>query len=51
MMRARLVNDGASPEGDLCAGWLGTPQGQHLLREEARQLREALDSLFGDQFL
>jgi len=31
--------------------WLATPTGAGLLQEEARQVRRALDSLFGDQFL
>ncbi len=31
--------------------WLATPAGVSLLQEEARQVRHALDSLFGDQFL
>ena len=32
-------------------GWLTTLTGRNLLREEVRQVRRALDSIFGDQFL
>lgn len=32
-------------------GWLNTLTGRNLLREEVRQVRRALDSVFGDQLL
>jgi SAM-dependent methyltransferase len=32
-------------------GWLSTLTGRNLLREEVRQVRRALDSVFGDQFV
>ena len=31
--------------------WLNTLTGRNLLREEVRQVRRALDSIFGDQFV
>jgi SAM-dependent methyltransferase len=31
--------------------WLNTLTGRNLLREEVRQVRRALDSIFGDQFI
>lgn len=32
-------------------GWLNTLTGRNLLREEVRQVRRALDGIFGDQFV
>lgn len=33
------------------SGWLNTLTGRNLLREEVRQVRRALDAIFGDQFV
>jgi SAM-dependent methyltransferase len=33
------------------SGWLNTLTGRNLLREEVRQVRRALDSVFGDHFV
>lgn len=41
------VNPGARARSD----WLSTPTGRQLLREELQEVRSALDSVFGDQFL
>jgi len=35
----------------ITTGWLASPRGQGLLREETRQVADALESVFGDHFL
>lgn len=47
----RGTDDGLGHVMTQTPGWLNTLTGRNLLREEVRQVRRALDNVFGDQFL